>query len=227
MEVGQASQGLCSVPRRRRTAGFHQIIAEPWREPVPRKRQIPHKADGGGDPHFEGHSRGRPGLRCRDFFVRFEPNYFALNSPLMSRLPFFRRPATTNSNQCRDPDLAVHTMPTCGVPAGGHRPLLFIRLGRRSLCIESIPISWTPGWLQGCWPGSIRIWRQARNTGRSFFLHHPPYPTGTTWMINPIVEKHNVPLVLSGHEHGYERLFPLAGCGKRALLRGLRLLPTL
>jgi len=56
---------------------------------------------------------------------------------------------------------------------------------------------------------------------RIVVLHHPPYPTGfhvgdplcvaAKQLVVPIVERHGVQLVLSGHEHGYERSHPLAG----------------
>jgi uncharacterized protein (TIGR03437 family) len=52
------------------------------------------------------------------------------------------------------------------------------------------------------------------------FFHHPPYPTGThlndplcalaLQNVIPIMERHGVQLVLNGHEHGYERSWPLA-----------------
>jgi hypothetical protein len=54
---------------------------------------------------------------------------------------------------------------------------------------------------------------------RIVFYHHPSYPTGAHVgdplcvmahsHLNPIVEKHGVQLVLSGHEHAFERTYPL------------------
>jgi predicted MPP superfamily phosphohydrolase len=49
------------------------------------------------------------------------------------------------------------------------------------------------------------------------FLHEPPYSSGTTHgsstrvqgKLVPILEKHGVDLVLAGHEHNYERTWPL------------------
>ena len=49
-------------------------------------------------------------------------------------------------------------------------------------------------------------------------LHHPPYSSGyqgssleARRLVSPIVERHGVQLVLSGHEHDYERSVPIDG----------------
>ena len=49
-------------------------------------------------------------------------------------------------------------------------------------------------------------------------LHHPPYSSGyqgsdleARRLVSPIVERHGVQLVLSGHEHDYERSHPIDG----------------
>ena len=49
-------------------------------------------------------------------------------------------------------------------------------------------------------------------------LHHPPYSSGyqgssldARRLVSPIVERHGVQLVLSGHEHDYERSEPIDG----------------
>jgi len=154
-------------------------------------------------------------------FAQFEANYFALNAPLMSRLPFFTTPGNheydTNSAA---PYLAVHAMPVCGVPtAATGRYYSFDWGDAHFVSIDSnlLPTSLGAGmlaWLDADLAASQKYWKVV-------FLHHPPYPTGThlgdpicaavQQYVNPIVEKHGVPLLFSGHEHGYERSLPLAG----------------
>ena len=155
-------------------------------------------------------------------FAQFEANYFALNAPLMSRLPFFTTPGNHEyETNAAAPYLAVHTMPSCpGIPAqAAGRYYSFDWGDAHFTSIDSnlLNTSLAPGmlaWLDADLAASQKYWKLV-------FLHHPPYPTGThlddplcalvQQNVNPIVEKHNVPLVLSGHEHGYERSFPLVG----------------
>lgn len=70
-------------------------------------------------------------------------------------------------------------------------------------------------WLERDLQRSRKFWRIA-------FFHHPPYPTSphheddeTSALVRkhivPILERHNVPLVLSGHDHNYQRAIPLRG----------------
>jgi len=69
-------------------------------------------------------------------------------------------------------------------------------------------------WLDADLAATEKYWRIV-------FLHHTPYPTGfhvgdpicaaVQQLVNPIVEAHGVQLLLAGHEHGYERTFPLSG----------------
>ena len=153
-------------------------------------------------------------------FAQFETNYFALNSPLMSRLPFFTTPGNHEyETNAAAPYLAVHAMPSCaGIPAQSTGRYYSFDWGdAHFVSVDSnlLNTSLAPGmlaWLDADLAASQKYWKIV-------FLHHPPYPTGThlddplcalvQQNVNPIVEKHNVPLVLSGHEHGYERSFPL------------------
>jgi hypothetical protein len=85
-------------------------------------------------------------------------------------------------------------------------------------------------WLDSDLGATGRFWKIV-------FLHHPPYPTGhhrddllcaaVRARVNPIVERRGVQLVLSGHEHGYERTAPLqaaaqvpAGIGTTYVITG-------
>jgi uncharacterized protein (TIGR03437 family) len=62
--------------------------------------------------------------------------------------------------------------------------------------------------------------QRTRQTWKVLFFHHPPYATGNhegdingdlvRRRVAPIVDRYGVDLVLSGHEHSYQRTFPLA-----------------
>jgi uncharacterized protein (TIGR03437 family) len=156
-------------------------------------------------------------------FAQFDANYFAINAPLMGRLPFFTTAGNheyeTNSAA---PYLAVHAMPVAPVPVPATVTGRYYSFDWGDAHFVSVDSNLLPtadaaamlAWLDADLAASQKYWKIV-------FLHHPPYPTGThlddpicalvQQNVNPIVEKHGVPLVLSGHEHGYERTFPLVG----------------
>jgi Calcineurin-like phosphoesterase/IPT/TIG domain len=158
-------------------------------------------------------------------FAQFDNYYFGLYASLMSRMPFFATPGNheylTNSAA---PFLAVHAAPACGVPAQDlGRYYSFDWGDAHFVSIDSNLLSLDAGarmltWLDADLAATKKYWRVA-------FVHHPPYPTGAhlgdplcvlvQQKVNPIVERHGVQLVLAGHEHGYERTFPLIG-GQKA-----------
>jgi hypothetical protein len=152
-------------------------------------------------------------------FAQLEANYFRLNAPLMSRLPFFATPGnhdyiTANAAAF----LAGHVAPDGSVPAADRGryysydwgDLHFASIDSNLLATDAA--SRMLNWLDADLAATGKYWKIV-------FLHHPPYPTGThlgdpicvsvQQNVNPIVERHGVQLVLSGHEHGYERSFPL------------------
>jgi acid phosphatase type 7 len=152
-------------------------------------------------------------------FAQMESNYFALYAPLMSRLPFFTAPGNheymTNSAA---PYLAGHAAPVSGVPAQDTGRYYSFDWGdAHFVSLDSNILGEDAGtrmlaWLDADLAATKKYWRIA-------FVHHPPYPTGfhlgdplcvlVQQQVNPIVERHGVQLVLAGHEHGYERTFPL------------------
>jgi uncharacterized protein (TIGR03437 family) len=162
-------------------------------------------------------------------FPQFEQNYFALYAPLMSRVPFFTTPG--NHEYLTDaaaPYLAVHAAPDSpvAVPAQDRGRYYSYDWGDvhfttvdTNLLSDAAASARMLTWLDADLGASTKYWRLV-------FLHHPSYPTGAhlgdplcvlaQQKVNPIVEKHGVPLVLSGHEHGYERTFPLVGGQKAA-----------
>jgi acid phosphatase type 7 len=154
-------------------------------------------------------------------FAQFETNYFALYAPLMSRMPFFTTPGNHDyETNNAAPYLAGNAAPVSGVPvvdAGRYYSFdwgdaHFVSVDSNLLPTDSA--SQMLQWLDNDLASTGKYWRIV-------FLHHPPYPTGihlddpicalAQQNVNPIVERHGVQLVLSGHEHGYERSWPLAG----------------
>jgi acid phosphatase type 7 len=154
-------------------------------------------------------------------FQEFQNAYFGVNYPLMRRVPFFSTPGNHeyNTNNAA-PYLASVATPESNVPAvdtgryysfdWGHAH--FVSLDSNLLLTSRA--SSMLAWLNADLAATSRRWRIV-------FLHHTPYPTGyhlgdpicaaVQQMVNPIVERHGVQLLLAGHEHGYERTYPLAG----------------
>jgi uncharacterized protein (TIGR03437 family) len=154
-------------------------------------------------------------------FAQFESNYFALYAPLMGRLPFFLTPGNHDyETDNAAPYLAGNAAPLSNVPAAAMGRYYSFDWGDAhfvSLDSNLMPTdlaSQMLAWLDSDLAASGKYWKIV-------FLHHPPYPTGThlndpicaqvQQSVNPIVERHGVQLVLSGHEHGYERTWPLVG----------------
>jgi acid phosphatase type 7 len=155
-------------------------------------------------------------------FGEFETNYFTPNAPLMSRLPFFATPG--NHEYLTDnaaPFLASHVAAVCGVPSQDTGRYYSFDWGDAHFV--SIDSNLLPdpdasvrmlAWLDADLAATGKYWKIV-------FLHHPPYPTGfhlgdpicvlVQQNVNPIVENRGVHLVLAGHEHGYERSWPLLG----------------
>jgi acid phosphatase type 7 len=158
-------------------------------------------------------------------FGQFESNYFAQYAPLMSRLPFFTAPGNHEYlTASAAPYLAVHSAPVSGVPSQDVGRYYSFDWGDAHFV--SLDSNLLPGdagarmlgWLDADLAATKKYWKIA-------FVHHPPYPTGAHLgdplcalvekNVNPIVERHGVQVVLAGHEHGYERSFPLRG-GQKA-----------
>ena len=153
-------------------------------------------------------------------FEEFEDEYFGVNAPLMARLPFFATPGNHDYNTDSGAAYVAGTVaPECSVPA--------LDLGRyysfnwgsaHFVSVDSNLLTTSRAaamlaWLDADLAATDRYWRIV-------FLHHTPYPTGyhlgdptcaaVQQLVNPILESHGVQLLLAGHEHGYERTYPLA-----------------
>ncbi len=155
-------------------------------------------------------------------FGEFETNYFTPNAPLMSRLPFFATPG--NHEYITDsaaPFLAGHVAAVCGVPTQDTGRYYSFDWGDAHFVSIDSNLLPTPdaasrmlAWLDADLAATGKFWKIV-------FLHHPPYPTGfhlgdpicvlVQQNVTPIVENRGVQLVLAGHEHGYERSWPLLG----------------
>ena len=157
-------------------------------------------------------------------FEQLESTYFGVYAALMSRSPFFPTPG--NHDYYTDfgaPYLAVHSPPVAGVPdpdAGSYYSfnwgnVHFISLNSNLLEFPG-PARRMLAWLDLDLERQDRFWKVA-------YFHHPPYPTGhhsadsisamVREQVVPILERHGVQLVLSGHEHSYQRTAPLRNGG--------------
>jgi len=152
-------------------------------------------------------------------FSQFESNYFGPNAPLMSRLPFFATPGNHDYDTANGAAfLAGHAAPAGNVPAADQGRYYsydwgdahFVSVDSNLLATDAA--TRMMNWLASDLAASGKYWKIV-------FLHHPPYPTGfhvgdpicvmVQQNVIPILESNGVQLVLSGHEHGYERSFPL------------------
>jgi acid phosphatase type 7 len=154
-------------------------------------------------------------------YTQFEDAYFGVDFPLMRRLPFFSTPGNHeyNTNNAA-PYLAVTVAPESGVPAADLGRYYSFDWGNAhfvsvdSNLLATSRASAMLAWLDADLAATQQHWRIV-------FLHHTPYPTGyhlgdpicaaVQQLVNPIVERHGVQLLLAGHEHGYERTYPLLG----------------
>jgi len=158
-------------------------------------------------------------------FADLESGYYAINAPLMRRLPFFSTPGNHEYNTDNAaPYLAGIAAPASGVPTVDEGRYYSFDWGcAHFVAVDSNQLAGSSAnqmleWLDADLAATPQPWRIA-------FLHHTPYPTGfhvgdplcvaVQEMVTPILEQHGVQLVLAGHEHAYERTYPLAG-GKPA-----------
>lgn len=153
-------------------------------------------------------------------FGEFDSAYYGMNAPLMRRLPFFSAPGNHEYyTGFAAPYLAGISVPESGVPVADQgRYYSFDRGHAHFVSLDSNLLATSSAtemlaWLDADLAATSQYWRIV-------FLHHTPYPTSfhlgdplcaaVQQFVNPIVERHGVQLVLAGHEHGYERSYPLA-----------------
>ena len=161
----------------------------------------------------------------RGAFQDYQDYYFAPCRDLMKRVPFFPCPGN-HDYMTRDafPYLALHNLPqVASVPESDHgRYYSFDWGGVHFVSVDSnAPLVRAAGgqgpmldWLENDLSATRQYWKIV-------YFHHPPFAGGpnendplATLARNclvPIIERHGVQLVLNGHEHSYQRTFPLAG----------------
>lgn len=155
-------------------------------------------------------------------YQQLEERYFNVYAPLMGRTPFFATPGNHDYYQ----EEAAPLLDSCVVPDDNVRaedinryysfdwgPVHFVAIDSN-----------TP--LAACANGEEAMLRwlerdlsQTRKFWRIAYMHHPPYPSGAHEFeieaervrkyLVPIFEKYGVQLVLSGHEHSYQRSKPM------------------
>jgi hypothetical protein len=161
----------------------------------------------------------------RGSFQDYEDYYFGPCRDLMRRVPFFPCPGN-HDYMTRDafPYLALHDLPqVVSVPESDRgRYYSFDWGGVHFVSVDSnIPLVRAA---EG--QGPMLDWlendlRTTRQYWKIVYFHHPPFAGGpnendelATLARNrlvPIIERHGVQLVLNGHEHSYQRTFPLTG----------------
>ena len=150
--------------------------------------------------------------------------YFDIYRRLMARMPFF--PSLGNHDyetQNGAPYFAAHFLPTETVPPNARgRYYSFNWGGVHFISLDTnSPTAGSPdaldemlAWLENDLANSRAFWRIV-------YFHHPPFASGhhenspgsviVRDRIAPILDRHNVSLVFSGHEHSYQRTFPMRG----------------
>ncbi len=147
---------------------------------------------------------------------RMEAHYFSVYAPLMSRAPFF--PTLGNHDYGTDlaaPYLSVHVLPASDTPAADlgryysfdWGDVHFVSLDS-NLLVSATSTRRMLEWLERDLQRTRSFWKLA-------FLHHPPFPSGhhledslsarVRTLVLPILERHGVQVVFSGHEHTYQR----------------------
>lgn len=155
-------------------------------------------------------------------FSQFLERHFGVYFQLMMRVAFFPTPGNHEyeSNNA-EPYLALHAVPTEDVPAADRGRYYsfdwgnvhFISLDANVLLAD--PAAGTTRmleWLENDLRKNQSFWQVA-------YFHHPPYASGPNESdpieelarakVVPVLERYRVPLVLNGHEHSYQRSFPL------------------
>ena len=153
-------------------------------------------------------------------FEQFDARYFAPYAGIMQRVPFFPTPG--NHEYYTDnaaPYLAVNVLPEGGVAAKDRGRYYSFDWGDAHFVSVDSNLLDTPSaspmlaWLDQDLKRTQKFWKIV-------YFHHTPYPSGhhlddplclrARAVVNPIAERNGVQLVLSGHEHSYQRSLPLS-----------------
>ena len=148
--------------------------------------------------------------------------YFDVYWKIMLQTPFFPSPGNHDyDTRNAEPYLAAHSVPSEKVPAGGRGRYYsydwgnvhFVSLDSNlSLAVAASGQGEMLEWLD-------RDLRESRSFWRVVYLHHAPFSGGPKETdavgklvrdyVAPILDRYDVPLMLNGHEHSYQRTFPI------------------
>ena len=159
-------------------------------------------------------------------YDNYQRNYFNYYASLMSSVPCFPSPGNHDYDvPGAAPYIAIHSVPTETVPTQDRGRYYsydwgnvhFVSLDahfalERAVNADGPMLRWLDNDL-----------RSTRQFWRVVYFHYPPWATGNnvndpqsqwarTYMV-PIFEKNGVQLVLSGHEHSYQRSVPIRKSG--------------
>jgi uncharacterized protein (TIGR03437 family) len=155
-------------------------------------------------------------------FEQFTANYFSYYASLMRRASFFTAPG---NHEYYTPDavpyLALHAPPLDTVPLEGRgRYYSFDWSNAHFVALDS-NLLLDPGMGPAMLQWLERDLVSTRASWRIVFFHHVPYPISqhvddplckaARELVVPIVERNGVQLVLTGHEHNYQRSKPMRG----------------
>ncbi len=144
---------------------------------------------------------------------QLERNFFAVYAPLMRSAPFY--PASGNHDYLTSgaaPFRQAFSLPENGGEAGRERWYSFDWGDLHVVVLDSEVLGPAQTrWLDADLAGTRAPWVIA-------VVHRAPFGSGergpdlpTRRALVPILTRHRVPLVLAGHEHHYERLYPPGG----------------
>jgi acid phosphatase type 7 len=145
--------------------------------------------------------------------AEIDAHFFAMYPQLLRSVPFF--PITGNheyETEDAAPFREAFALPRNGGPGGEERWYSFDWGDVHFVALDTEQIgSLQAGWLERDLSRNKRRWTVA-------YGHRPPYSSGEhgsdsnfRQTFSPILERHGVPLVLTGHDHHYERTKPVHG----------------
>lgn len=151
-------------------------------------------------------------------FQQMSDYFFAIYAALLSRTPLFTAPGNHDYPSDAFAYRTLFTPPANGVPPEGQGRYYSFDWGNAHFVALDTN---TPLELAAQGTGAMLDWlerdlRATRQTWRIVYFHHPPFPSTVYKLddplcalalkyVTPILERHAVHLVFSGHEHLYQR----------------------